>query len=148
MCRTREQNKNLRETIQRLRRFGLHYHILIGASSSAEVVGLVRDGSLDFVYLDADHKYALVRADLAAWYPKVRPGGVVSGHDYLDSPNCCGSEFGVKTAVREFCGTIGVTELFVCQTEPFPNWHFVKPNGMGGAQGTERPTVGREGEVV
>lgn len=39
------------------------------------------DGSLDFVFIDADHREASVRADIAAWRPKVRPGGVLSGHD-------------------------------------------------------------------
>jgi hypothetical protein len=43
------------------------------------------DRSLDFVYLDADHRLPAVMADLAAWAPKVRPGGVMAGHDY-DEP--------------------------------------------------------------
>lgn len=41
----------------------------------------VQDGSLDFVFVDADHSEAAVRADLRAWRPKVRPGGWVIGHD-------------------------------------------------------------------
>src|SRR5690606_11229810 len=42
----------------------------------------VPDGSLDFVYIDADHSYAGVRADIAAWRPKIRAGGIIAGHDY------------------------------------------------------------------
>lgn len=41
----------------------------------------VPDGSLDFVFVDALHEYEPVRADLAAWIPKVRPGGYMTGHD-------------------------------------------------------------------
>lgn len=40
------------------------------------------DGSLDFVYLDANHNFESLTADLAAWSPKVRAGGCIAGHDY------------------------------------------------------------------
>ena len=40
------------------------------------------DGSIGGVYIDAAHDYQSVRRDLAAWWPKVRAGGVFSGHDY------------------------------------------------------------------
>jgi hypothetical protein len=40
------------------------------------------DGSLDFIYLDANHRFEHVVNDLVAWVPKVRVGGVVSGHDF------------------------------------------------------------------
>jgi hypothetical protein len=37
---------------------------------------------LDWVYIDGDHTYEAVLADLAAYYPLVKPGGVVAGDDY------------------------------------------------------------------
>jgi hypothetical protein len=49
---------------------------------SVDVAATVPDGSLDFVYLDGNHGYAAVSADLAAWVPKVRSGGIVAGHDF------------------------------------------------------------------
>ena len=42
----------------------------------------VEDDSLDLVFIDADHTAAWVQKDLDAWVPKVRPGGVIAGHDY------------------------------------------------------------------
>jgi hypothetical protein len=39
-------------------------------------------GELDAVYIDGDHAYAAVAADIHAWWPKVREGGVMAGHDY------------------------------------------------------------------
>jgi hypothetical protein len=52
---------------------------------SPGAASLFADRSLDFLYLDADHRLPAVMADLAAWHPKVRPGGVMAGHDY-DQP--------------------------------------------------------------
>jgi len=37
---------------------------------------------LDLVFLDANHSAAAVAADIAAWLPTVRPGGVLAGHDW------------------------------------------------------------------
>jgi len=41
-----------------------------------------KDASVDLVFIDADHSAEWVERDLRAWLPKVRPGGIVSGHDY------------------------------------------------------------------
>ena len=40
------------------------------------------DQSCDFVFIDADHSKEAVLADIRAWLPKVRPGGIIAGHDY------------------------------------------------------------------
>lgn len=116
---------NMREAMMRVEKYPFKTTVLVGPS--ALQASKVADGTLDFIYVDADHKLASVRADLAMWYPKVRSGGMICGHDFLDSPNNCGSEFGVATAVTEFCERFSIPELFVCQDECWPNWHFVKP---------------------
>jgi hypothetical protein len=66
--------------------------------SSLEAAGYIEDGSLDFVFIDADHSYEGCKADIQAWSPKLKPGGLLSGHDY-DHPELPG----VKRAVDEFC---------------------------------------------
>lgn len=43
--------------------------------------GQVEDGSLDFVFIDADHATAAVEADIRAWAPKLASGGWFTGHD-------------------------------------------------------------------
>jgi predicted O-methyltransferase YrrM len=40
------------------------------------------DNSLDFVFIDAAHDYDSVLKDITAWYPKVKRGGRIGGHDY------------------------------------------------------------------
>ena len=55
-----------------------------------------QNDSLDFVFIDASHDYESVKADINAWYPKIKNGGVIAGHDYHpDWPE-------VKLAVDEF----------------------------------------------
>jgi len=43
------------------------------------------DGSLDFVYIDGDHEFSHVAADIVEWTKKVKKGGIVSGHDYFST---------------------------------------------------------------
>lgn len=51
--------------------------------TSMEAVEHFKDNSLDFVYIDANHEFRYIAEDLAEWTKKVRPGGIVSGHDYF-----------------------------------------------------------------
>lgn len=54
-------------------------------SDSAEAAKRHADGSVFFVFLDADHTETGLEADLTAWLPKIQPGGILAGHD-LDHP--------------------------------------------------------------
>ena len=56
----------------------------------------IRHALFDFVFIDADHSYEAVKADLAAWWPRVKPGGLFCGHDYGKR------EYGVTQAVDEW----------------------------------------------
>ena len=49
---------------------------------STEVAKQYADCSLDLVMLDASHDYDNVLADIRAWYPKVKSGGILAGDDY------------------------------------------------------------------
>ena len=49
---------------------------------SVKVAKTIKDNTLDFVYIDGNHQYEYVKADIEAWYPKVKIGGIISGHDY------------------------------------------------------------------
>lgn len=68
--------------------------------ASTEAATAYADNSIDVVYLDAGHSYSEVLADLHAWYPKVKPNGIIAGHDFVfDNPV---SRDGVVRAVCEF----------------------------------------------
>jgi uncharacterized Rossmann fold enzyme len=66
--------------------------------TSVEAAAEIPDASLDFVFIDADHSYEGCKADIEAWAPKVKPGGLIAGHDY---ENTAFPKFGVKRAVDE-----------------------------------------------
>ena len=40
------------------------------------------DQSVDFVFVDADHRYEFVKADILNWLPKIKERGWIAGHDY------------------------------------------------------------------
>jgi predicted O-methyltransferase YrrM len=65
-----------------VRRFGLEALVTpIEADSAAAAAGY--DGPpIDLLFIDGDHVYEAVRADFEAWWPRVRPGGLVMFHDY------------------------------------------------------------------
>ena len=106
----------------------------------------ISDGSLDFIYIDANHTYQSVKDDIRIWYPKVKSGGIVMGHDYLPDYFYDGKEekdqalytfpdgqperaqytgmFGVNPAVNEFCKENG---YIINKTDEFlATWWFIK----------------------
>lgn len=83
---------------------------------------MFEDESLDFVFIDANHNYENVVADIAAWSKKVRPGGIVSGHDYLRFKR---HRFGVIEAVNGWCSAYDISPLFVWK-DMCPSWMYVK----------------------
>lgn len=66
-------------------------------AKSTDVVNFFDDGSIDFIYIDGCHQYEAVIEDLKNYFPKIKAGGMVCGHDYhyVDFP-------GVTKAIDEF----------------------------------------------
>jgi Methyltransferase domain len=101
---THEQNYEM--TLGKMRAFPGRHEVIRDLSTAA--AARFADETLDFVYLDADHSYESVKADLDAWYPKLKPGGLFAGDDYgalpLQMVNFGAGHltFGVKKAVDEF----------------------------------------------
>jgi len=71
------------KTMQRvMKRYIRRGKFIIVKKDSLEAVEDFEDGSLDFVYIDANHHFNAVVQDLIHWSRKVRKGGIISGHDY------------------------------------------------------------------
>ena len=71
------------------------------------------DEYFDLVYIDADHTYESVKDDIAAWFPKVKPGGWITGHDYVDGYENDPNIYGVIPAVNELVVKHDLTLSFV-----------------------------------
>lgn len=82
------------------------------------------DGFLDFAYIDANHDYKWVKQDVEAWWPKIKPGGILAGHDYGDYTTPLDTCF-VKKAVDEFCQKEFGTPPFL--TDDIGTWYVFKP---------------------
>jgi hypothetical protein len=105
---------------------GLEERAIMIRSASSDCIDLFENESLDFIYIDANHAYDFVKEDIDLWFPKLKKGGIFSGHDYVnldwDQPpylengkdkhiytNTFSGEviyngiFGVNPAVDEFC---------------------------------------------
>lgn len=63
------------------------YNVNFIQKYSVEASKDFEDQSLDFVYIDANHDFLHVAEDLTYWIPKVKPGGIIFGHDYQRSRN-------------------------------------------------------------
>lgn len=75
---------------------------------------------LDFVYIDGNHAYEFVKADIENYYPLLKSGGILGGHDFYNG--YCWEHDGVIKAVTEFAVKNGLglkVEL--------PDWWIVKP---------------------
>lgn len=77
--------------------------------TSSEALQLVESNSLDFVYIDGDHRYEAVREDLFEWYGKVKVGGLLLADDYRNA-NWWGD--GVIRACHDFLSEAKVEIAF------------------------------------
>ena len=106
--------KHVRDTFSKQIEEGL---IRVVHGDSAEKIKLEKDNHFDWVYIDADHSYKAVYKELRTVLPKIKAGGIISGHDYNDCymPALC--QYGVVEAVNEFCKEFN-WELIYLTNEP------------------------------
>ena len=87
--------------------------------NSVDAAKKIEDGTMDFVFIDADHTYEGCKADIAAWRSKVKMGGILCGHDYDNKG------YGVTQAVDEF---VAENKLFLDCGDDHTWW--TQPNGL------------------
>ena len=74
--------------------------------------------SIDFVYIDGSHEFDYVMTDIIEWGKRVKKGGIISGHDYVDR-----SRVEVIRAVDNYAEVHGVKEIYLTN-ERSPTWWF------------------------
>lgn len=97
-----------------LKRFKNNKKIEIIREFSENAIKFIKDNSLDFVYIDANHSFEFVYQDIKLWYKKVKIGGVVAGHDIYSHP-------GVLKALKVFCYKNEISFNI-----KIPDWYFIK----------------------
>ena len=78
------------------------------------------NGSLDFVYIDGRHEFDYAMMDLISWVPKIKPGGIISGHDYKHS-----RKEGVVQAVDAYVQGHAIYPWFITR-EGLPSFFWVQ----------------------
>jgi len=81
--------------------------ILIHRQLSTEVVNDFEDNYFDWIYIDTSHTYKTTLEELNSYSQKIKPGGLIAGHDYTMGNWLLGTKYGVIEAVTEFCVTKG-----------------------------------------
>jgi len=114
-------NVNYKNTVKRL----APYNCEIIRKSSMGVIKDFVDNSLDFVYIDANHNFKYVLEDINKWSKKVRPGGIVSGHDYIWQAHRK-PRYDVKEALDIHLKNNGIEELFLLTKRGGSTWYYVK----------------------
>jgi len=114
-------------TLGRLKPFGDRVRII--RRTSLEAAPRFKDGMLDFVYIDANHTLLHALEDIHYWSPKVRSGGIVSGHDYVKRARW--PHVHVVDATHAWTGAYGITPWFVVgrrRGDDFcRSWMWVRP---------------------
>lgn len=76
------------------------------------------DESIDCIFIDGDHRYEAVIADLSAWFPKLKPGCLIIGDDYWMEP--------VAAAVNHFFSSQNKTVFFLTADSGYKLWAVYK----------------------
>lgn len=104
-----DQN-NMDEIYNEAKRRLSFYNCNIWKETSMEAVRRITDNSLDFIFIDGNHEYKYVLEDITEWTKKVKPGGIVAGHDYkVDTVN----NYGVIEAVQKYTKDNHIAPWFI-----------------------------------
>ena len=101
--KTRQEMADALDRATRATAFAANRRIIRRAKTVDAAPGFANLG-LDFVFVDADHSYEGCKADIDTYWPKIKHGGWLCGHDY-DRPNR--PSFGVKRAADAFAAAVG-----------------------------------------
>ena len=82
--------------------------------------------SIDFVYIDANHKFRYIAEDIYEWAKRVKKGGIVAGHDYFIDIK---GQIEVKNVVDAYIKTFNIKNWFLVgdkRNKAWKSWFFIK----------------------
>ncbi|GAB2690125.1 class I SAM-dependent methyltransferase [Aliiglaciecola aliphaticivorans] len=99
-------NQGLLDNIQQLFNTQVQANeVVIKRKLSHEAVSDFPDQYFDWIYIDTTHKYKQTKLELELYAAKMKPGGIIAGHDYSMGNWAKSFRYGVIEAVHEFCVT-------------------------------------------
>lgn len=137
-----DKDANLRQARRRMKGWVERGIVEFFVMRSTDASKHLPDNHFDYIYLDARHDYCAVKEDIEHYWPKLRPGGILGGHDYIDAQYAIDKlgpkedwskcEDGsihpeaVKGAVDEFRKQEGDLDVYTSD-EDFPSWYVQMP---------------------
>lgn len=97
------------------------YRCTLVKASSLDAAADIPDGSLDVVYIDGNHEAPFVRADLETWTKKLKPAGLLCGHDYRIPPESK-PFIQVKAAVDQYVRDHAIQPWFIFAGDKTPSF--------------------------
>lgn len=97
------------------------YNVAFIQKPSLQASFEISDESLDFVYIDGDHAFDYAMMDIILWSYKIKPGGIVSGHDAYRFRGA-----GVVDAVSAYTHCHKIHEFYLCDEREI-SWFWVRP---------------------
>ena len=144
---TTKQLELYEQTKRRLRRIAddstRNIELVYYRNYSSDAVTYIEDNSIDFIFIDARHDYCGVEEDIRLYWDKLKPGGLLTGHDYLQQSMLTSSHSGqrwdicsnssmrvrsVKGAVDDFIDSHGLRGVAsYADGAPWLSWLVRKP---------------------
>jgi hypothetical protein len=117
-----EQEKLYRAVKSRFKHEIKSGQVKIIRAFSQNAVTQFPDEYFDWIYIDANHGYDAIKEDIRAWWPKVKKGGLMCGHDYILKP-----AYGVLKAVNEFLRDNNLYFTYLTTEDIYNSWAIQKP---------------------
>jgi len=129
--RKKRGNGLLSKALKRTKKRVEGYNAELMQMFSDQAARIIPNESLDFVYIDANHQFDYTIMDIVLWLPKIKIGGIISGHDYYQNPRR-GME--VKNAVNAYIKQHKIHPLYLTDNLKKPyhkgdnksSWFWVK----------------------
>ena len=105
--------------LDNLKKQGIDDMVIPFVGDSLDFVKNFEDKSVSFIFIDDDHRGDHIYKELVAWYPKLKPDGIMAGHDFLAYPQDVGNS--VRKFMLENNLTCSITPGHISET-----WRFIK----------------------